>query len=212
VLGRPCSSGRVILDARRFVFPVSDPGSGGRLSPRFATPTLAGWSAGLVIAVFVVPLIPAAPFAESISSARDLTAQRARRRLDQPAGRRRGTGSAAPGSWPAGNRTIGIEWQSMLAWDLGTNNRDPVFQRQARARSTPCRSSNMYPHSYGWQVFPQQSEQCRAGRPLPGSEPTGRERRAARRALVDGGPAAPRWHSVAAAWRCWRWLCWSSSS
>ena len=142
--------GRVILDAPALVSRVRSR-FGGRLSPRFATPTLAGWSAGLVIAVFVVSLIPAAHSRIDFER-KDLTAQRARTtEINLLAGVVHRLGGAR--ILACGKPNIGIEWQSMLAWDLGTNTGILYFSAK-HEREHPVSIVNMYPHSYGWQVFP----------------------------------------------------------
>lgn len=52
-----------------------------------------------------------------------------------------------------GHPNIGIGWQSVLAWDLGTNV-GMLFYNPNSQLTHPHPVVNMYPHSYGWSFFP----------------------------------------------------------
>jgi hypothetical protein len=52
-----------------------------------------------------------------------------------------------------GQPHIGIGWQSILAWQLGTNV-GVLYFSPASELTHPHPIENMYPHSYGWQFFP----------------------------------------------------------
>ncbi len=52
-----------------------------------------------------------------------------------------------------GQPNIGIGWQSVLAWQLGTNVGVLYFSPAFEA-THPHPVVNMYPRSYGWQIFP----------------------------------------------------------
>jgi hypothetical protein len=52
-----------------------------------------------------------------------------------------------------GHPDIGIAFQSILAWDLGTNTGSLYYSRK-HEREHPHPIVNLYPHSYGWQVMP----------------------------------------------------------
>ena len=53
-----------------------------------------------------------------------------------------------------GQPNIGIGWQSILAWDLGTNTGRLYFSSKYEKLHPQHTIVNMYPHSYGWQFFP----------------------------------------------------------
>jgi hypothetical protein len=133
--------GRVILDAGSILAWMRI-----RVSPRWAA-----WAAAAVIAVFAVSLVPAAH--ERITAERaDLTVQRARTAeiglLASVVNRLGGARILA-----CGQPNIGIAWQSILAWDLGTNTGILYFNNKYE-KLHPHPIENMYPHSYGWQFFP----------------------------------------------------------
>jgi hypothetical protein len=133
--------GRVILDAGSILERVGIKGS----------PRLAGWAAAAVIAIFAASLVPAAHGRINIERA-DLTAQRARTNeinLLAAVVRRLGASRILA----CGKPNIGIAWQSILAWDLGTNTGVLYFSRKAE-NEHPKPIVNMYTHSYGWQFFP----------------------------------------------------------
>ncbi len=73
--------------------------------------------------------------------------------VHQPARQRRGPSRrrSDPGLRPAPTSAIG--WQSILAWQLGTNVGSLYFSRRHEIEH-PHPIENMYPHSYGWQFFP----------------------------------------------------------
>jgi len=146
--------GRVILDAPAIMSRIGSlVGSrfGPGLGSRVASPRLAAWAAALVVAIFVGSLVPAAHSRIDFER-KDLTAQRARTTeinlLASVVHRLGGARILA-----CGKPNIGIEWQSMLAWDLGTNTGILYFSAKHQ-REHPVSIVNMYPHSYGWQFFP----------------------------------------------------------
>jgi len=134
-------AGRVILDSGEVL---------GRVS-RWVTPQLAGAAAALVLAVFAVSLAPAAR--GRLSAERiDLASQRARAKeisLLEAVVTRLGAARILA----CGQPNIPIAFQSILAWDLGTNVGVLYFSAKAE-REHPLPIVNMYPHSYGWQFFP----------------------------------------------------------
>jgi hypothetical protein len=144
-------AGRVILDA-----PVALAWLGRRLSwPRLrrwlVSPQLAGWLAGAVLLVFAVSLLPAARSRYTYERT-DLTSQRARTKeialLGQVVDR-----LGASHILACGQPNIGIAWQSILAWDIGTNTGVLYFSAKAeQEHAFPI--ENMYTHSYGWEFFP----------------------------------------------------------
>jgi hypothetical protein len=133
--------GRLILDAGPILAWLRLPSS----------PRVAAWVAVVVLAIFVGSLIPAAHGRLNYERA-DLTAQRARSReialLDSVVQR------LGPAHILAcGQPNIDIAFQSILAWDLGTNTGVLYFSRKyEQQHEHPI--VNMYPHSYGWQLFP----------------------------------------------------------
>jgi hypothetical protein len=141
--------GRVIVDSHSILAWIRL-----RVSPRlagWAAPRLAGWAAAAVVAVFAISLVPAAHSRLNYER-HDLTLQRARTTeinlLNSVVHRLGGARILA-----CGQPNIGIEWQSILAWDLGTNTGVLYFSAK-HEREHPHPIVNMYPHSYGWQVFP----------------------------------------------------------
>jgi hypothetical protein len=141
--------GRVIVDSQSILAWIRL-----RVSPRlarWAAPRMAGWVAVAVVAVFAVSLVPAAHSRLNYER-HDLTLQRARTTeinlLNSVVHRLGGARILA-----CGQPNIGIEWQSILAWDLGTNTGVLYFSAK-HEREHPHPIVNMYPHSYGWQVFP----------------------------------------------------------
>jgi hypothetical protein len=134
-------AGRVILDAGSVL---------GRVSRR-VTPQLAGWAAALVLVVFAVSLLPAARI-RYIDERADLRGQRTR---STEISLLNGVVTQLGGAriLACGQPNIGIGWQSILAWDLGTNTGSLYFSAKYE-REHPHPIVNMYPHSYGWQFFP----------------------------------------------------------
>jgi hypothetical protein len=147
--------GRVILelpDAARRLWP----------GPRAAT---AGGAAALVlVAAFAVSLVPVV-HSRIVAEGKDLRGQRTRTRyIDLLA-----SGIAHLGGGrilACGQPQIGIGWQSILAWQLGTNVGVLYFSRRHEI-AHPHPIENMYPHSYGWHFFPSdwtnstQASRCR---------------------------------------------------
>jgi hypothetical protein len=134
-------AGRVILDAGSVL---------GRVSRR-VTPQPAGWAAAFVLVVFAVSLLPAAR-ARYINERADLRGQRTR---STEISLLNGVVTQLGGAriLACGQPNIGIGWQSILAWDLGTNTGGLYFSAK-HEREHPHPIVNMYPHSYGWQFFP----------------------------------------------------------
>jgi hypothetical protein len=146
-------AGRVILDAPavlgwvRARVPASSP-------PRWSwlgSPTTAGAAAALVLAVFVVAAVSSI-HQRYTEERTDLRAQRARTHeillLQQVVAH---LGAARIRA--CGHPDIPIGFQSILAWDLGTNTGSLYFSRR-HEREHPHPIVNLYPHSYGWQVLP----------------------------------------------------------
>ena len=133
--------GRVILDAGAILAWLRLP----------CTPRVAAWAAVVVLAIFVGSLVPAAHGRLNYERA-DLTAQRARSReiaLLESVVQRLGPARILA----CGQPNIDIAFQSILAWDLGTNTGVLYFSRTyEQEHEHPI--VNMYPHSYGWQFFP----------------------------------------------------------
>jgi hypothetical protein len=140
-------AGRVILEA-----PAVLAWAGRRMrSARLGSPRVAGWMAGLVLVVFAVSLFPAAR-SRLHNERADLTSQRARTREIAL------LASVVARLGPArilacGQPNIPIAFQSILAWDLGTNTGSLYFSAK-HEREHPYPVVDLYPHSYGWQVFP----------------------------------------------------------
>ncbi|MGI8505233.1 MAG: hypothetical protein ACR2MK_00240 [Solirubrobacteraceae bacterium] len=133
--------GRVILDAGSIL-------ARARVS---VSPQAAGWVSAMVIAIFAVSLVPTAHSRLDFER-KDLRSQRARtteigllsRAVTQLGGSR---------ILACGQPNIPIAWQSILAWYLGTNTGVLYFSAK-HEREHPRPLLNIYPHSYGWQVFP----------------------------------------------------------
>jgi hypothetical protein len=134
--------GRVILDSGAILSRLRLP----------ASPQLAAWSSIAVLGIFGVSLIPA--WHSRLDYERvDLAQQRARTHeialLASVVNRLGGAHILA-----CGQPNIGIGWQSILAWDLGTNTGRLYFSSKYEKRHPHHTIVNMYPHSYGWQFFP----------------------------------------------------------
>jgi hypothetical protein len=145
-------AGRVILDAPALLAGVRDRlGSTGRRMSWLGSPTAAGLAAIVVLTVFGVAAVPA--IHQRYSEERtDLRGQRARTHeillLQQV------VAHLGPSKIRAcGHPDIGIAFQSILAWDMGTNTGWLYFSRK-HEREHPHPIVNLYPHSYGWQVSP----------------------------------------------------------
>jgi hypothetical protein len=145
-------AGRVILDTPTVLASVRDRvgGKGGRLS-WLSSPIAAGVAAVIVLAVFAVTALPAI-HARYIQERTDLHGQRARTHeilLLQQVVAHLGASKIRA----CGHPDIGIAFQSILAWDLGTNTGSLYYSRK-HEREHPHPIVNLYPHSYGWQVMP----------------------------------------------------------
>ncbi|MGI8715999.1 MAG: hypothetical protein ACR2NR_23025, partial [Solirubrobacteraceae bacterium] len=146
-------AGRVILDAPAALRWIA---ARSRLQRRRwpaspASPVTAGVAALIVLLVFAVSVGGVAR-SRLHDEQTDLKSQRQRTHeillLNQVVQHLRGAKILA-----CGKPNIGIEWQSMLAWDLGTNTGTLYFSAKHQ-REHPQPVVNMYPHSYGWQFFP----------------------------------------------------------
>lgn len=141
--------GRVILDVPPRVAAFAR-----RLSPRPLTPGLAArlgsWGAIVVLAVLVGSLLP-----QMISRVRveraDLHHERARtvelNRLDAMVKQ-----LGAKNILACGQPNMTIEYQSALAWYMGTDT-GSLWVSASFMRDPTHPLVNMFPHSYGWQVF-----------------------------------------------------------
>jgi hypothetical protein len=152
-------AGRVILLAPRVVSWLR------RRIPALPAPMwLPGAAAVLVLAAFAIAAVPAAR-QRYRQEANDLRGQRARTHeialLAQAIGHLGGAKILA-----CGQPNIPIGYQSILAWDLGTNTGSLYFSLK-HEREKPYPAVKIYPHSYGWQVFgvdtrPSQAASCRS--------------------------------------------------
>lgn len=133
--------GRVILDSGSILAWVHL-----RVSPR-----VAAWASAVVVAIFVVSLVPAA-HSRVVYERHDLALQRARTdEINLLGAVVRHLGPAR--ILACGQPNIGIGWQSILAWQLGTNT-GVLYYNAKYEKLHPHPIVNMYPHSYGWQFFP----------------------------------------------------------
>jgi hypothetical protein len=153
-------AGRVILDAPVVLSWIRSrvPGVARRL-PWLGSPASAGLTAAIVLAVFAVAAVPA--LHERLTQERsDLRGQRARTHaialLQQAVGH-----LGAAKILACGQPNIGIGFQSILAWDLGTNTGSLYFSLKHEAEK-PYPAVKIYPHSYGWQFFPVHSRPSQA--------------------------------------------------
>jgi hypothetical protein len=130
------------------------PGVVARAIPR-ASPALGSWATVFVLVVFAGSLLPAARSRLRFER-RDLQAQRARtHEIDLLSGV---VARLTPARILAcGQPNIPIAFQSILAWYLGSNVGELYFSAKAEALH-PNPIVNMYPHSYGWQVFPSHTQ------------------------------------------------------
>jgi hypothetical protein len=156
-------AGRVILDA-----PAVLAWLGARAPARsrgwLSAPWLGGAAAMVVLAVFAIAAVPAARQRYQQEKT-DLRGQRVRTReialLAQTVAH---VGAARIRA--CGQPNIPIAFQSILAWDLGTNTGILYFDPK-HERAHPYPAVKIYPHSYGWQVFPvdtrpSQAASCRS--------------------------------------------------
>jgi hypothetical protein len=133
--------GRAILDAGEWLARVRVP----------VAPRIAGWASVIVLAAFALSLVPAARSRLS-AERRDLKSQRARTNEINLLGtvvHRLGAARILA----CGHPDAPIEFQAMLAWYLGTNTGILYFDPK-HERLHPHPVVKLYPHSYGWQVFP----------------------------------------------------------
>ncbi len=151
-------AGRVILDAPAVLAALR-----ARVgSPRLAwlsAPWLGGAVAAVVLAAFAIAAVPAA-HQRYREEQTDLHSQRARTRaiglLAQAVAH---VGAARIRA--CGQPNIPIGYQSVLAWDLGTNTGILYFDPK-HERAHPYPAVKIYPHSYGWQIFPVDSRPSQA--------------------------------------------------
>jgi hypothetical protein len=143
-------AGRVILEAPAVLGWIRHRLPGRRWT-WLGAPTLAGAAAAAVLGVFGVAAVPAAH--QRLTQERaDLHSQRARTHeitlLAQAVGHLGAAKIVA-----CGQPNIPIGFQSILAWDLGTNTGTLYFSLK-HEREHPYPTVKIYPHSYGWQFFP----------------------------------------------------------
>jgi hypothetical protein len=145
-------AGRVILDApAALAWTRERLAAGGRRFSWLGSPTAAGLAAAFVLAVLALAAVPAV-HKRYADERTDLHAQRARTHeilLLQQVVAHLGAGTIRA----CGHPDIGIAFQSILAWDMGTNTGWLYFSRK-HEREHPHPIVNFYPHSYGWQVIP----------------------------------------------------------
>jgi hypothetical protein len=145
-------AGRVILEAPAvLVWMRGRLGATGRGVAWLGSPTTAGLAAVIVLAVFAVAAVPAVHQRYSDERA-DLRGQRARTHeilLLQQVVAHLGASKIRA----CGHPDVGIGFQSILAWDMGTNTGWLYYSRK-HEREHPHPIVNLYPHSYGWQVIP----------------------------------------------------------
>jgi hypothetical protein len=152
-------AGRVILDAAAVLrwLGARLPGARQRWS-WVGSPVTAGLAAALLLFVFAAAAVPAVHRRYREEST-DLRGQRARTheilRLQQVV---QHLGAAKIRA--CGHPDIGIAYQSILAWDMGTNTGWLYFSRK-HEREHPHPIVNLYPHSYGWQVIPADTPSAR---------------------------------------------------
>jgi hypothetical protein len=120
-----------------------------RPHPRWAA--TAGLASALISLAFALALVPVL-HGRIAAESKDLRGQRVRASyVNQLAS---GVGHlGAARILACGQPHIGIGWQSILAWQLGTNVGVLYFSPASELKHRhPI--ENMYPHSYGWQFFP----------------------------------------------------------
>ena len=113
-------------------------------------PVAAGLAVVVIMVAFAGSLVPVAR-SRLASERGDLALQRTRAvQVDQleDAVRRIGGGRILR----CGHPKVWISWQSVLAWDLGTNV-GSLFFNPGYHRRHPHSIVNLYPHDYGWQIF-----------------------------------------------------------
>jgi hypothetical protein len=133
--------GRVVLDL---------PAAAARLHPKPRWATAAGVSALMLVLAFAVSLVPVL-HGRIAAEGKDLRGQRVRASYVD----RLASGVTHLGGeriLACGQPNIGIGWQSILAWQLGTNTGVLFFLRSSETvHRHPI--VNMSPRSYGWQFF-----------------------------------------------------------
>lgn len=132
--------GRVIIDV---------PAALGGLRLR-VPPVAAGLAVVVIMLAFVGSLVPVAR--SRVADERgDLARQRTRAvQVDQLEDAVRTIGGDR--ILRCGHPKVWIGWQSVLAWDLGTNV-GSMFFNPGYHRRHPHSIVNLYPHDYGWQIF-----------------------------------------------------------
>ncbi|MEO8967810.1 MAG: hypothetical protein ABI355_09410 [Solirubrobacteraceae bacterium] len=132
--------GRVIIDV---------PAALGVLRLR-VPPAAAGLAVVAIVLAFAGSLVPVAR--SRVADERDdLARQRARAvQVDQLEDAVRTIGGDR--ILRCGHPKVWIAWQSVLAWDLGTNV-GSMFFNPGYHRRHPHSIVNLYPHDYGWQIF-----------------------------------------------------------
>ena len=132
--------GRVIIDV---------PAALGVLRLR-VPPVAAGLAVVAIVLAFAGSLVPVARSRVAFER-EDLARQRARAlQVDQLADAIRAIGGER--ILRCGHPKVWISWQSVLAWDLGTNV-GSMFFNPGYHRRHPHAIVNLYPHDYGWQIF-----------------------------------------------------------
>jgi hypothetical protein len=153
-------AGRLILDAPNVAQGLRARLTGARQRWSWlGSPTTAGLAAAFVLAVFAAAAVPAVD-QRFVQERADLRGQRARTHeilLLQRAVNHLGAAKILA----CGHPDIGIAFQSILAWDMGTNTGSLYFSRK-HEREHPHPIVNLYPHSYGWQVIPANTAPARA--------------------------------------------------
>ncbi len=132
--------GRVIIDV---------PAALGVLRLR-VPPVAAGLAVLAIVLAFAGSLVPVARSRVAFERD-DLALQRARAvQVDQLEDAIRTVGGDR--ILRCGHPKVWISWQSVLAWDLGTNV-GSMFFNPGYHRRHPHSIVNLYPHEYGWQIF-----------------------------------------------------------
>ena len=153
--------GRVIHDLPPLVTRALSRLAPSRLGARTAT-LIGGWGTGLVVAVIIGSMLPAARYQERLER-RDLTVQRARTTL---IGHLSGlvTRVGAARILACGQPKIPIEYQSVLAWYLDVKV-GRLYVLQSYIARHPHPLVNIYPIAQlGWKMFPSHVTPAAAGR------------------------------------------------
>jgi len=143
-------AGRVVLDAPRALRWLAD-----RLPVRGTTWLAAPATGGVVAAIVIVAFAASVGHTARhrlVDERHDLALQR--ERTHQIAQLRQAiTAVSGARVLACGTPNIPIAFQSILAWDLGTNTGE-LYVSARHEREHPIPLENIYPHSYGWQLFP----------------------------------------------------------